>query len=67
MPNRETPASWQVIQVGTAAATVVWPATLSVDGFKFAVPILKPLLPGVTFAVVWQPEPLQSSVPAGGM
>jgi hypothetical protein len=29
----------------------------------FAVPMMNP--PGLTFAAVWQPEPLQSSVPIG--
>jgi hypothetical protein len=30
-----------------------------------AVPITKPWPPGVTFAVEWQPEPLQSRLPIG--
>ena len=47
----------------TAAATVVWPAPLSVGALILAVPSLKP--PGLTLVVVWQPEPLQSRLPNG--
>jgi hypothetical protein len=36
---------------------------LSVGLAMLAVPSLKP--PAFTFVVVWQPEPLQSSVPNG--
>ena len=50
-------------QAGTAATTVVWPATVSVGVEMLALPSLKP--PAFTFVVVWQPEPLQSSVPIG--
>jgi len=42
---------------------VAWPATLSVGVLTFAVPSLKP--PGFTFAVLWQPEPLQFALPIG--
>ena len=42
---------------------MVWPATLSVGALIFAVPIWKP--PVFTFAVLWQPEPLQSALPIG--
>ena len=46
-----------------AEAMVVWPAALSVGALMLAVPSLKP--PVFTLAAVWQPEPLQSSVPIG--
>ena len=42
---------------------VLWPATLSVGALMLATPSLKP--PGLTLAIEWQPEPLQSSVPIG--
>jgi hypothetical protein len=56
---------WQVWQPLTPPAPpmVVWPATVRVGVLMFAVPMLKP--PGLTLAVEWQPEPLQSSVPIG--
>jgi hypothetical protein len=41
----------------------VWPATVSVGELIFADPMLNP--PLLTFVVVWQPEPLQSSEPIG--
>ena len=40
--------------------TAVCPATFSVGLEILGVPILKPAPPGVTFAVVWQPELPQS-------
>ena len=51
------------MQPVTAAATVVWPATVSVGVLMFALPSLKP--PGFTLLVLWQPEPLQSRLPIG--
>jgi dipeptide/tripeptide permease len=42
---------------------VVCPATFSVGLVMLAEPMLNP--PGLTFAVVWHPEPLQSRVPIG--
>jgi hypothetical protein len=42
---------------------VLWPAAVSVGALMLATPSLKP--PGLTLAVEWQPEPLQSSVPIG--
>ena len=55
--------SWQVWQAPTTPTTVACPATLSVGLAMFALPSLKP--PAFTLVVVWQPEPLQSSVPIG--
>src|SRR5215472_6497227 len=60
---RYVAAWWHCWQLATAAATVVWPATLRVGALMLALPSLKP--PGLTLAVEWQPEPLQSSVPIG--
>src|SRR6516165_1325661 len=56
---------WQVWQPLTPPAPpiVVWPAAVSVGAVMLAVPIMKP--PGLTLAVEWQPEPLQSRVPIG--
>src|SRR5215471_10976232 len=56
---------WQVWQPLTPPVPpiVVWPATVSVGAVVLAVPIRKP--PGLTLAVEWQPEPLQSRVPIG--
>jgi len=57
--------SWQVWQPLTPPAPpmVVWPATVSVGVAVLAAPIRKP--PGLTLAVEWQPEPLQSRLPMG--
>ena len=60
---RKPALSWQVWHAATAAATVPWPATLSVGVLMLGVPSLKP--PGLTFWVLWQPEPLQSRLPIG--
>src|SRR6516162_11421853 len=65
MPRKATPCSWQDPQAGTADATVACPEAASVGALTLAVPMWKPLPPGVTFVVEWQPEPLQSRLPIG--
>src|SRR4029077_9877156 len=56
---------WQVWQPETPPAPpmVAWPATVRVGVLMLAAPSLTP--PALTLAVLWQPEPLQSSVPIG--
>src|SRR4029077_17567214 len=56
---------WQVWQPETPPAPpmVAWPATAGVGGMMLPAPSLNP--PALTLAVLWQPEPLQSSVPIG--
>src|SRR4029077_6716553 len=56
---------WQVWHPGPPRAPpmVAWPATVRVGVLMLAAPSLNP--PALTLAVLWQPEPLQSSVPIG--
>jgi hypothetical protein len=56
-------AWWQVWQLGTAVPTVLCPDSVRVGALILADPRVKP--PVFRLAVVWQPDPLQSSEPIG--
>src|SRR5207302_9648253 len=55
--------SWQVAQLLTAAATVVWPATESVGAVRLALPSLKP--PAPAFKALILPQPVPSRLTMG--